>query len=615
MGRPYHVPSLGNSAGSWPGRTRSMIEHDFFEPAAEARHAEGGRRYAMEPAHVVARVCAAIAGSIALLSLIGWLEALQFLKNWMIGGVFMNPVTAVLILATAVALALDAQPAGKSYPRYASGIATAVLLAAATKLASVWNPSVVAVDRIFFRQRLGTNQMAPNTAVGLLLLALALLAGHLLPEFHRLQRTFTILAGGIAGVSILGYLYGASALYSVGQFIPMAFNTALALGILSIGIGSISGRGRWVALLLDGSSAGLLMRRLFPAAVMVPAFLGWLRLLGSRAGLYSQEIGVALFVAATTGIFGALALWIVRSVEMLERTRTQTELIAQQKVKLETEIVERERASQSLLELNRELAVARDAAVEASRMKSAILANVSHEFRTPLTVILGYLGLLRESAPAEGETVEILDTLEESARRLNLLIDDFISLASIEAGLTKVKREWFEIRPVLESCVADAMGELSINGNTVITEFSAVHGSLNGDREKFERALNQLLTNAGKFTSKGRITIRACRDREKGEPENLQIEVADTGIGISPAQLDRLFKPFVQLDDGPSRAYGGVGLGLVLARRLCQIMCGELLVQSEAGHGSSFTIRLPVDPGAAAIPMPGRASVSKMPAC
>lgn len=544
-------------------------------------------------AQAVALTCALFAAVIAAVSLLGWTTRLDALKNLTVGGVFMNPLTAILVVTMSLILVLSSRSIDRRFAWGVTVLCLFVIVVTLTKLASVWISGLPAFDRILFRSQLGTNQMAPNTALGLLLLACGFLSGHIAPRFDRLQRTFIILAASLSGLSILGYLYAARPLYGVGEFIPMAFNTALALGVISVGAGALTRRGRWVDQLVERSSAGLLMRSILPAAILIPAFLGWLRLLGSRAGLYSHEIGVALFVVATSTIFIALALWIVRSIELLEENRSRAEIMGQEKVKLETQIIERERANQLLIALNRELAAARDAAVEASRLKSAILANVSHELRTPLTVILGYVGLLRQAPAADEETGRMLQTLEESARRLHLLIDDFIALASIEAGVTELVREQFEIRPALEKAVQDAMADLTLNGNDVHFDFDRTHGTIDTDRSKLARALKQLLDNAGKFTSRGRISIRAEVRTEKDHPL-LQIEVEDTGIGIAPKQLDRLFQPFTQLDDSPSRAYGGVGLGLVLSKRLCHILGGDLRVQSEPGSGSCFTMRIPL---------------------
>lgn len=544
----------------------------------------------------VAIGAATASAAIASLSMAGWLGGPPELKYWLPGASVMNPLSCLMILLSSAHLFLQVGATGRAARFTRLLLAAIVIAVTAFFLASIRVPSLIAIDQLMFSASLGGNRMAPNTAAVLLLIGIALAISDRKSSLRALAQGCTVLAGTLPLLSILGYLYGARPLYSVGKFNPMAFNTAIALTCLAIGVAAISEGGKWIRLLFDPGPAGVLIRRVLPVSLIGPSLLGWLRLQGSRRGFYSHEIGVAIMVVTTIAIFATLSIWLVRSFERLELSRVDRERITQEKIRLEAEILERERGRSVLMQLNSELAVARDEALESTRLKSAILANVSHELRTPLTIIRGYIDILRSSASPGSEMMDILDVLARSAHRLTGLIDDFIELAQIEGSLVKCEREWFEVVPLLEKAVADHRAFLELNGNTVTADFSEAAVSIRGDAAKLRRAIDQILVNAGKFTSGGSIAIGARPTLLPGEVEAIAIAVRDSGIGIPLEQLGKLFKPFVQLDDTSSRSFGGVGLGLVLARRLCTAMGGDLTVESTAGNGSCFTIRVPREP-------------------
>jgi signal transduction histidine kinase/CheY-like chemotaxis protein len=236
------------------------------------------------------------------------------------------------------------------------------------------------------------------------------------------------------------------------------------------------------------------------------------------------------------------------------------------------------------------LQVAQVAAEAASKAKSQFLANMSHELRTPLNAIIGYSEMLQEEADDLG-TPEIKPDLQKihgAGKHLLGLINDILDLSKIEAGKMTLYLETFEVQTLLNEVAATVQPMINKNGNQLTLEVAPEIGSMRADVTKVRQALFNLLSNASKFTDKGSITLRARR-----QGANLVFDVIDSGIGMTPEQVGRLFQAFAQADASTSKKYGGTGLGLALSRKFCQIMGGDLTVASEAGKGSTFTATIP----------------------
>jgi signal transduction histidine kinase len=251
---------------------------------------------------------------------------------------------------------------------------------------------------------------------------------------------------------------------------------------------------------------------------------------------------------------------------------------------------------------NAELARARDAAEVASRAKSLFLATMSHELRTPLNAIIGYSEILVEEAEeAEEPGREVAPDLRKilgAAKHLLTLIDDILDLSAIEAGTMDVAVKTFDLAQLVQEELT-AVGPLADkNKNTVTASLDESLGAMRADRAKVRQCLRNLLSNACKFTEGGTVALEVRRAPTDGV-EWITVRVADTGIGMTPAQLATLFQPFTQVDPSYSRKYGGTGLGLTITRRFCEMMGGEVRVESEPGRGTTVTVRLPVGPTAA----------------
>ena len=240
------------------------------------------------------------------------------------------------------------------------------------------------------------------------------------------------------------------------------------------------------------------------------------------------------------------------------------------------------------------MAAAKQVADDANRAKSAFLANMSHELRTPLNAIIGYSEILKEDAAdrRDDSAVDDLERIRSSGRHLLSLIDDILDLSKVEAGRMALALEDVPLRPLIDDLVATLTPLAQRNGNRLQIEVALDIGSVHADPLRLKQVLLNLAGNAAKFTSNGTVSLRATRVSLR-ERQLVQFEIADTGIGMSPAELARLFQPFVQADASVTRKYGGTGLGLTISRRLIELLGGELSVTSAPGQGSTFMFTLP----------------------
>ena len=265
--------------------------------------------------------------------------------------------------------------------------------------------------------------------------------------------------------------------------------------------------------------------------------------------------------------------------------------LTESKDKLEEKVEQR---TADLASAKTEAEEARAVAEEASRAKSTFLANMSHELRTPLNAIIGYSEMLLEDAEASGqkEFIPDLQKIAASGQHLLSLINEILDLSKIEAGKMDLYLESLDVKRMIEEVLSTIQLLAEQNENDLKVQWGDNLGTMYADLTKVRQSLFNLLSNACKFTERGTVSLDVFRDTLDGV-DWLTFSISDTGIGMTEEQLDTLFQEFSQAEVSTTRKYGGTGLGLLLSEQFCQMMGGDIAVESELGIGSTFTIRLP----------------------
>jgi signal transduction histidine kinase len=532
---------------------------------------------------IIAGVAVALLGVMAFA---GWAFSVHLVTGITTGGHPILPLTALCFIFSGTALTMAVSP-NRSPTRDAIQQTLAALVAtiAGLTLYEYLRGSESGFDLLLFGDRLRpvTNYPAGripiNSAGALLLFALGLLSIPHDQRRHDLRAQMFATPGLlIALLAILGFLFGVKGMYSLSQSSGMAPPTAIGLLILGTGI-LVAVRDRGVAaLLVDDGPAGVLTRRLLPAAVLAPIVLGIIRILGESAGFYESEFGVSLFAVASILTFVGLVLWSARVLRNTDKERVDL-LLLEQEARAHAE------------KARNEAEAARAEAERANNSKTDFLAVMSHELRTPLTAIMGYEELLSDgiTGPVTELQRQQLGRINASARHLLGLIDEILTFARVDIGRERVRWESMSVNHTLADAAALVEPMASAKNIQFIVGLLDEDQAVQTDGTKLRQMLVNLLSNGIKFTDKGEVRV-ICSVHDG----ILEVRIADTGVGIAAENIEDVFEPFWQAEQTATRKTGGTGLGLSVTRKLARLLGGDVTVASKVGMGTTFLLTLPM---------------------
>ena len=441
----------------------------------------------------------------------------------------------------------------------------------------------------------GWERMAINTALAFTLFAqgLIFLDGDRQDDGLRSQ-LFATLTLIIAFIALVIHIFNVRDFYRLQLLSGMPLSSAFTFTLLGLGLLFSQLRRGVPALVVDDGAAGFVARRLLPGAVLVPFILTTLRFEGEKRTMFGAQLGASIFAVADMVAFLLLIAWSARVLRDIDRKRGEL-LVLERDAHAASE---RARAEAEIAMTQAE--AARAEAESANGAKSDFLAVMSHELRTPLAAIMGYQELLADgiTGPVTDAQAQQLGRIKASARHLLSLIDEILTFTRLDAGRETVTPESIDLDTILKDA-SEIVEPLATAKKLELNLVSPGPGCrVESDPTKVRQILVNLLSNAVKFTDSGTVTAEATVIGKE-----FLLKVSDTGIGIQPENLHRIFDPFWQVEQKATRRATGTGLGLTVTKRLANLLGGDVDVMSTVGEGTTFTVRLPVKaPHIASIP-------------
>ncbi len=509
--------------------------------------------------------------AVGILVLCGWTWDIESFKT-VYGPITMKSNTAMGLLLCGTSLALL-----RWSPRTSVALATLAGLIGGLTLSEHVFGWDVGIDQLLFTEAPGAaatsspNRMGLNACTTFLLVASSLLL--LVRAEARsaaVAQGLAVLGLVLAAIPIAGYLYGAEQLYGIAQYTGIALHTALAFSLLEVGLLLARAELGPVAIFFSVGPAGTLTRRIALPMVAIPLLLGYLEIYARNLEVVDRGMGIALYAISLIVVLGIMMWQTAQVIERSDRARRSAE------------------SERDLLIVKEQQA--RAEAERSNHLKDNFIATLSHELRTPLNVMLGWTRILEHENADPAEHPRIAGLVAKNGRLLARLVEDLLDISRATTGHFDISRTTVALNAVVQSsleAITPTAGEKSV---AVVAELDPMVEPIDADGQRVQQIVWNLLSNAVKFTDPGgQIVVRTWQDREA-----VMLAVSDTGVGFSEAFASDLFKPFRQADSSARREYGGLGLGLSIARHLAELHGGSLTGASPGtGRGATFTLTLP----------------------
>jgi signal transduction histidine kinase/ActR/RegA family two-component response regulator len=518
----------------------------------------------------------ALAGG--LLSLAAYVADVPRLADWTNSGISIQPNAAVAVVAAALSVLL--LRAGLSSPARLLGVLVAVV--GGTVLFQYATATNLGIDGLLLFGRTWGNdrvvvpgRMGPPGAVSWTMIGLAIVLASIRScKWPRVTSpVFALIATAIGFLSLIGYLYGASALYTVPALTAIALQTSTFIVAISLAVVLGIPEHAPLRLLEDDTAAGALTRRVVPALIVVPILLGTIRLWGEQRGLYDLAFGTAVRTLAEIVLLSGLLWWAANTISRQAHARRLAE--------------------EQLVESLR----------DADRRKNKFLATLAHELRNPLAPVRNAVALLKSRTHRDPLVDRVSEVIERQIALMARLMDDLLDIGRITNDRLELRRERVDLVAIVRDAVEMCQPLIQRGGHEVSVMAPEPSIVVEADPARLGQVFGNIVNNACRYmAAKGQIWVTVERTGI-----GAVVTITDTGMGIPPELLSTIFEMFSQVDR-TNRLHGGLGIGLHLVKRLVEMHGGHVSAHSEGpGLGSRFTVRLPALPASvtlAAAPKP-----------